>query len=700
MTSSRPFSLLGLPLLVASSLAASCGDDDAATPAPELEVLVTEAEASVFRDFVSFTGDARIAVRAVADPASEVATAAEGPIRVAVVADLDCTECYRLDGAPGGTVVHGDAPLGVQYGLAHVLEAMGWRFYHPWRAHLPDTVEAPALGEDAGRTFEPDMTKRGIQIHTIHPIEGYYDLWEPGEENLEGAKRIVDWLVKNRANYLQWVALDNIQQGELAVERWMPHTEAIVDYAHGRGLRTGLNIQLFGASNLQRAFDLIDAEGVDTRTVARERLSTILPEPGFDEINLTFGEFFAADPAAFVDNVNIVREVIGELDPDVVMSAGIHVGDYEETRVTYMGEDLLYYFLIKFADPSIIHYVHTVMFYNLFEDAGGAYLHDEFVEHREYLLDRLRAGEPVAYWPESAYWVAFDNSVPQYFPVYVRSRWLDVHRIAETAAAEGFAPLDQHILFSTGWEWGYWQNDYATLRLGYTRPDRWEALFEDMFAPYGPAGAEVAGAIVDLTRAQQAGLIEQRLTPYIAGRDAVIDVGENMGIVSQPDRPSFEEVAAMDATARAAFVTSVIEPLDTLADATEAALARLRAAGAPEDDPFIRELFDGFEVDVHRTRFAHAIWSAAVAKSAGEPAEPHIEAAVQAMEAGQVPVTRRHESLHDPDTESMLLRNRNSTLYHHGYLFYAVDLCYWRREIAEARTALLGETPRVPSCVL
>lgn len=673
-----------------------CSDEPAGPP-PELEVIVTEESAATFRDFVAFIGDARVGVRVAADPVAEISGATEGPARIAVAGGIDCSECFELERIEPGVIVRGDG-LGVQYGLAHVLEAMGYRFYHPWRSLIPEAIALPALDGDLGRRFEPEMRRRGLHIHTLHPIEGLFDLWEPGEESLVGAKRIVDWMVKNRGNYIEWVALDNIQAGPAAAEQWMAHEEQIVDYAHLRGLSVGVNIQLFGASNLQRSFDLLDREDIaEPRAVIRDRLSVIVPEPGFDEVSLSFGEFSATDPAVFVDSVNLVSDALSELDPELTMSAHIHVGNYEETRVTYMGEELLYYFLVKFADPRIVPYVHTVMFYDLFEDAGGAYLHDDFSEHREYLLGRLRAGERVVYYPESAYWVAFDNSVPQYFPLYVRSRWLDVHSIAEIAAAEGFSPLDEHVLFSTGWEWGYWQVDYATLRLGWALPDRWEALFEDMFAPYG-AGEELAAAVADLVRAQHTAMIDQRLTAYVAGRDAVIDIGDAMGIFSQPDRPSFEEVVAMDATAHAAFVTGVLEPLAAYAAAVEAALARLRATG--EDDPFVQELLDGFEADLHRARFAHAVFSAAAAKAIAAPVEPHLQAASDALAAARAPVARRHGALHDPDPQSLLRRRRNATLYQHGYLFYADNLCYWERELIEVRNATTGASESLPACVL
>ena len=87
----------------------------------------------------------------------------------------------------------------------------------------------------------------------------------------------------------------------------------------------------------------------------------------------------------------------------------------KDLQVTYEGEDYIYYLLAQFANPEITPWVHSVMFYNLYDSAGGAYHHDYFTEHREYLESKIENGEKVAYFPESAYWVAFDNLVPQSF---------------------------------------------------------------------------------------------------------------------------------------------------------------------------------------------------------------------------------------------------------------------------------------------
>ena len=74
--------------------------------------------------------------------------------------------------------------------------------------------------------------------------------------------------------------------------------------------------------------------------------------------------------------------------------------------------------------------------------------HELFNEHRDYLEERLKAQTPIGYFPESAYWIAFDNSLPTYLPLYMRSRFVDLSEMKKVGT------LHDHVLFSTGWEWG------------------------------------------------------------------------------------------------------------------------------------------------------------------------------------------------------------------------------------------------------
>jgi hypothetical protein len=636
------------------------------------------------------------------DPAASAAAGGAGRMHVAVVDDLDCLECYELAGEGAVYEVHGDAPLGVQYGLTHLLELWGFRFFHPVRAHAPEQLLPLDEHGDFGVRVSPEMGTRGLHLHTLHPIEGLWAMWDPDEESLQRATEIVDWTVKSRGNYLQWVALEDILDAGARTEEWTEHTAAVNAVAHERGLRTGVGIQLFGSGNLQQAFDLIDGEqGPDEqRESIEERLALFTGGAGFDRYNLSFGEFFGEEPQAFIDAVDLTYEVLLEQQPDAEMMTVIHVGNYEDLQVEYDGQTLQYYFLTQFAHEDIVPWVHSVMYFNLFEDAGGAYLHDEFDEHRQFLLDRLAAGEPVGYFPESAYWCAFDSPVPTYLPLYVRSRWLDLDQVRVAASDGGYAGLDEHVLFSSGWEWGYWQNDYATLRMNHTLADDWESYVEQMYEPFGEDGSALAAQIIVLTAAQHHYLLEGRLAGYLAGRDAVMDMGYAMGIVSQPQRVTLEELAEMDETARAAFDAAIVQGLSELSEATWAIDGEVQLLATSASNRWFDEVADGVRIDALRTDFAHALYSAALAYAATGSDDGWLAVADGLLGQAREVVDARHADLHDPDPERLIAQDDNATIYRFGFLGMSDELCFWHKERGEAAQVIEGSDEIPPGCAL
>jgi hypothetical protein len=648
------------------------------SPDGELVVSAPTELRPVFDDYVAFIGDDRIRF--------------DDAARASIVLELDRPGppgSYALDQGRRSVTVHAGDALGLQYGLTAVLEAVGYGFFHPSRSHLPD--ELVGVGDvalDAGPVL-PETGRRGLHLHTLHPIEAYYDFWEPSEEHAEGARRTLDWIVKSRGNYVQYPALDEPYRLALLAPAWQEHTTALVEYAHARGLQYGLGVQLFGSGNLQQAFDLVDGDELDEAQL-RERLQLLAPF-GLDTLSLSFGEFSGEAPERFVSTGNLAVELVGEELPtvkDVVTT--IHVGNYEDLRIEYQGEELLYYFLadeIEGATP----WIHTVMYYNLYEDAGGAYLHDEFTEHREFLEEHLRAGEPVGYHPESAYWVAFDDSVPVYLPLYQRSRWTDLHELRERGL-----DLQDHVTFSSGWEWGYWQTDHAILRFNHTLPKSWEETVQATWSPFGADGATAADAVIGLADLQHQKLLVERLAPYLASRDAVIDFGDaTLGILSQPDRPIPAEILGLP-PAELERLDGVVTGMRALSDET----ARLGAPldGVRDGDPFFDELRDGFAVDVARAAFAADVLAAALAGARGEDAAAHLTAAQARLDEARVVITRRHDALHWPDGE--LISNpsdQNATIYRYGYLGRADELCYWRRELGQVQVAL-GQEAEVPPC--
>lgn len=117
--------------------------------------------------------------------------------------------------------------------------------------------------------------------------------------------------------------------------------------------------------------------------------------------------------------------------------------------------------------------------------------------------------------------------------------------------------------------------------------------------------------------------------------------------------------------------------------------------------PWVSEVCDGIAVDAHRARFAHEVWGAVLAHAAGEGSAARLAAAEAELEGARSVVARRHAAMHDPDPASLTAsRTRTHTLYQYGYLRDADTLCYWERELAQAKNAILGIAERVPACVL
>ncbi len=644
-------------------------------------VVAEPDQLDVLTSFVANLGDSRVTV-----------TGPDGPARGLVITlhdDLAEPERWTVTGGGRAVDVHGGGILGVQYGLSDALEGLGYRFLHPYDTVIPEAIEPVDFDLDV----TPLMRRRGLHLHTLHPIEGLAAVWMPSDASRDEAARIGDWVVKNRGNHVQWPGLDDITDDDTAFAAWDEHTLAVVDDFHARGLTVGLGVQLFGSSNLQEAYDLLDETGTPEAQASAigDRIERIADVP-WDVINLSFGEFFGEDPDAFIASTNQVADAVKIALPDAELTATIHVGNSPDQRVDYDNQNLQYYFLVQYADPAIVPWVHTVMFYDLFEGADGAYLHDEFDEHRAFLLDRLREGKPVGYFPESAYWVAFDNSVPQFLPLYVKTRAYDLAQIDAAVRADGLSPLEDHVLFSSGWEWGYWLNDRATLRMCAER-DPWEDVVRNAYAGV-PDGAAAGDVVVALAELQHDFLMDQDLARWMSGRDAVIDFGDTIGIISQPDRPTLKEIASMNADDRT-IVRTQIAGVAAYADAM-AALPALTG-----DDRYVAEVRDGLAADVARARFVAANTTAVLDAADGLDPASSLDAAGQALADGETVVARRAAGFHDPNGARWVAPAwENPTTYDYGYLLRADELCFWRRELVQARNEALDAGDEVPHCAL
>ncbi len=282
--------------------------------------------------------------------------------------------------------------------------------------------------------------------------------------------------------------------------------------------------------------------------------------------------------------------------------------------------------------------------------------------------------------------------MPQFFPLYVQSRLHDLAEIQKPAGPCG--TLDGHVLFSSGWEWGYWLNDVASLRGSYELQANLLDAFTQELAP--DLGAGAAALVERLARAQHDYVMIEELTGYLVGRDSVIDLGRKANIISQPDRITFDQLAVGEALAE---VDAMLPTLAAYKAEVDAMVRELDGLRLPETR-WGKELRAGFEIDLLRTKFVEATYQAALAHLDGDDkrAKARYAAAEDYLDDAREIVGDRHGDLHDAHERRVLDRTPNQTFYQFGYLYFADSLCYWKRELDQVG-GMLGSTSVIPpSC--
>lgn len=583
---------------------------------------------------------------------------------------------YALARSGGGLVAYGTDGYHASVAAYALLEELGARFFHPMEDLVPALGEARFPAELAVERA-PAFETRGVQLHTLHPIEYLEPLTVPGEQNLAVARKLIDWLVKTGHDQIQWWILEERANG------WEEHTRAIIEYAHVRGVKVGALVQLSKAASFQRAFGLVEDEATQAEGEAqiRERLDEVLGA-GWDHIELTLGEFLASDPDLLIAWLNTATDHLMTQEPPVEVSVVNHVGG--DLYVDYEGESVFFYFLPQFADPRLTNSVHTVFFFDLYREWGG-YGHDDFFAHREYLFDHL--GErKMRYIPESAYWASADVDVPLFLPTYLTGRWMDVKGIALEPKQMGLPPVEGHIMFSSGHEWGYWMTDYLTAKMLWRPGEPLENLVREMTASFGSCSEQLATGLLELVALQDEFLFDKKLVGYLSGEDLADDAGAAGGILTTPRRRAYEEVAALTGADRAAFEADVVSQLERFADAEDEVTARLEAACERPDERsanFCHELADGSAITALRARHSALLYRAVLAADDKDVARPLIaEATLTRAKAASV--IGRRESGYRFAAAKLVEKLDNPTIYDWGYLRQAHLLCYWDRQALQA----------------
>uniref|UniRef100_A0A7S3G8P8 Uncharacterized protein n=1 Tax=Palpitomonas bilix TaxID=652834 RepID=A0A7S3G8P8_9EUKA len=418
----------------------------------------------------------------------------KGPEAYAVVVAEDggqtIAACY-------GTSNRGSAEVtprgsGAVYGAFAMLKELGFGFLHPLDVLIPQQLRLSTMSIYSS----PAYPFRAIHIHTEHPLEltevlngwgdGSYEDEKGFERMLADWRKAVRWIAANRGNGVEWVLLASDDWGSWAnstqrQDRIKRLTAIAASYAVAPGLDSP-----FGQTQ-QKAWNMV--QGAKSKEEQKERIESHLDwcnDAGFQYYGSEIGttEFTHSSDKDNLFWENTAAAYLAKSNRTIFVRAHCSVGqkakDFPDP--TDPSQPINFNFLTYYADKRVGLAPHTVQFYS-FSDPAPTYGNSNF----SYILDflELELGErPVIFYPEAAYWINFDISVPLFLPVYIHRHIQDLRDVKQVEDKKGASMLGQ-VHFSSGWEWTYWLNDAVMLN------SAWDPHHEE------PSATEASKVLVD-----------------------------------------------------------------------------------------------------------------------------------------------------------------------------------------------------------
>ena len=656
-------------IILGSLMGFACDDEPVSTAASSRDL----AGASV-----SLPGPVGPALSAAADDlelaveAMAGAATGGGIIEVNLGADEGLgAEGYLLTSTPTGITVTAATEMGAVYGLYGLLADLGVAYHHPEETVYPHRPEAQLPTYAPTVRSIPGFSRRGFHEHTQHPIvmSDYY-LRPDVEGGRAALSRYIRWLVRNRQNTMSFHALNTLELGT-----WIPYLADVIDEAHRFGVEAGIVLSF--ADQQQHNFKLIDlADETPAETQITDGIDTIL-STGFDFLTFQYGtsEFTTPPDGVAVDWLNTAVGHMANAHPDTVAYAWIHITCDVETEA---GERFFHEPLK--ADPRLGAFVHTTMFYTL-TDPAPVYACERF-DHQLAFMDAAEGEREMVFFPETAWWLGFDNNLPLALPLTGLSRARDIQRVTRDYTVAG------HVTFTSGREWGYWQYDHFLTRATWDPSLTWDAYLDSTQALFGAGGEALTAALKRWTELQDEHIYQTNpaIYFYLAGELPQDEAGAQAGVIARPAKPPLVEVLAYDETAFDTWLERDYALLQEMLTAYQAIFETLpEAPHGDTDSPVQRRLYEEgrrtLAIYVQRIRHALSIYGgviavrerdSAAAEAALERARAISAQVIEAVAAGEADYRYPKALLADDKPES-------KTAYPFGYLAETRAGFFWTR---------------------
>jgi len=621
---------------------------------------------------------------------------------------------------------------GALYGAYAALERLGFAFLHPLDPLIPAALSPP--DQPLQVASSPHWPVRGWHVHTMHPTEltemlngwGKLGIDDPigFEQLLDEWRLFCEWLLANRQNQVQWVLL--------WAESWQDYADSplrqqrlrrLTEIAHQHGLAVGVDVGI--ALQQQHTFRLVREQGdLADETQQIHQRADYLMGAGFDYISTEIGtsEFTSPDDTrmlAWIDELGsyLASQYQSKIDIKIHCSTGQTAPSFEDPKTH---DPLNYNFLPHYAISAVGVLPHTVQFYGL-DDPAPTYGNTDFDYMRRFL--RQEAGLREVLWhPETAYWVSFDVDVPLFLPIYAQRRLHDLRLIAsdELDGLVGEGPhagsrIQGQMVFSSGWEWGYWLNDVIAARGAWdpqlaapTANEAFKAALAPVLRAFGDAAPALATALASIAEDQHRLLIlgevdgvvpdeiERRNgQAYMQGWDSFDDVGSLIAgvpgvphIQTQPDKLGLVSMRnPLHGPPDYDALRPLLAKMATTFAGHQQVLADLRPQVPQSARPLLDELADSARITALRARQLLGLYDYVDGLDLlGNPSAAallRLADARAALDEAQQLVTQREQRYRVPADRIAGWRD-NPTAYPFTYLWTVRSLHYWWRDEAKA----------------
>lgn len=645
-----------------------------------------------------------------------------------------------LGDEPGATVVltAGGSRLATQYAAYELLRRLGVRFFHPEEEHVPvhdpadlrDLARRPTLLHRPGqRDYLPDFAWRSWSFHSAHPLEHLEAFSDPAFP-IDEAARVNDWIVKGFGNRFRGAGRGVVSEAARAQRAdELEALRVLLGFPTGTGI--ALHNQQQGASAEIDPDSSVPVKAQIEAVVADKLAQT--PDARWFGIHFGPTEFTTTPDEETVQWIDWAGQAALRLRPDIEVEINSHVtGSQPSPHYDDLGcpngtsdEGLVdYYDLPHHADPRLGVSVHTVMFYPL-EGPARVYDQQSFA-HKRCLMERASAaGRPLSWFPEGAYWISFDDSVPVYLPLYLWSRARDIELVRPLLASRG-GTLRGHRMFDTGHEWGYWQQDYLVGLLAWNADATLDQVLGEIFDPLCEPAAwregctakrEAIAVLHEVMDHQRALFLEREdfegrpggVYAYFAGEDDADVLADASGFGFRPVRVPFTALLGWDAAALDHFEGTDLEALRQAATAYEGFVGRLEAI-APEvpeaGQPWLREVLDGLEIVELRAAHTALLYEAVVRyrqaqlRDDDDPSlagRPAWHEALDVLARAQQVIARREAAYRYPPAQTHgggltdATAVANGTTYPYRLYTKAHLMTYWLGRQAQVTGILVGQ---------